>query len=88
MPSVKNHLRGDVLRSATQGICPIPGFKPLDEAKISELDIAIILDKHIFWLQVSVDQVLAVHELKDQNDLGGVESCIGTRHRPCLFQHI
>lgn len=61
---ILDDLRGDVLRGTTEGIGPIAGQESLDEAEISNLDVPILLHKHVLWFQVSVNQIFRVQVLK------------------------
>lgn len=73
MPNIEDDLRGDVLWCATESVGAIPRLQPLDEAKVCELEVAILSDKHILWLKVSVDQILPMQVLKHENYLSCVK---------------
>lgn len=88
MTRVEDHLGGDILRRPAQCVRTIPGLQSLDKAKICQLHVAIILNQDVLWLQVAVDQVLAMHELKDEDNLSRVESCEGASHGPNPLQNI
>lgn len=74
MTHIENNLGRDVLWSTTQGVGTVPSLQSLNEAEVSQLDEAVVLDKHIFRLQVAIDQVLPVHVLKNQYDLRSIEA--------------
>ena len=80
MPNVENDLRRNVLGRATQGVGAVPGLETLYEPKISQLYITIILHQYVFRLQISIDEVLTVHVLENENDLGAVEAYHCCRH--------
>jgi hypothetical protein len=61
----RQDFRSNVLWGATQSICPITNFKMPDRIKILKLEVAIIVDQNVFWLQVSVYELLVVHVIKD-----------------------
>lgn len=73
MAHVKDDLGCDVLRRATESISAVPRLQTLDEAEVCQLDEPSVLHQDILWLQIPVDQVLPVHVLKAEDDLGGVE---------------
>ena len=60
---VLNDFWGYVLWGATESVGPVTRHESLDEAKISKLDIPVLLDKHVLRLQVSVDKVKAMKVL-------------------------
>lgn len=54
---VLNDFRSDILRSSTEGISPVSWHKSLDKTKIRKLYVPILLDQHVLWLQVSINQI-------------------------------
>ena len=47
----------------------------LGQTKIGELDITLAVNEHIFWLQISVENVQTVQMLEGKKDVGCVELC-------------
>ena len=61
---ILDDLWGDVLWGTAESVGPIAGHESLDETEISNLDVPILLNKHVLWFQVSINQVLRVQVLK------------------------
>ena len=73
---VDDHFRSKILWRATEGIShAISRLLDLGEAKISELKVALAIEEHILWLQVSVDDPVDVEVLECEDDLSGVKAC-------------
>ena len=70
MALVLKDFRSQVFRSPTQGKSSI--FDDLGKPKVSEFKIPIWANQYIFRLQISVDDVLGVQVLENEDDL----SCI------------
>lgn len=45
------------------------------------LNVALLVDEKVLWLQVPVDEIERVQILEGQDDLGGVEACMGLAGR-------
>ena len=45
----------------------------LAHAVVGELDVALVIEKHVVQLQVSVDDAAFVQEIEGKTDLSGVE---------------
>ena len=88
MACVHDDLGWDVLRSTTQRVGPVPSFEPFDKAEISQLEVPTVLQQDILRLQVSVDEVLSMHVLEHEHDLGRVELDHLCVHAADLLQHI
>jgi hypothetical protein len=73
MTLVHEDLRSQILRSPAQRISSFSLLEVLDEAKIWQFEEAAFLDKHVLWLQISIDEVFSVEILESQDDLSGVE---------------
>lgn len=67
-----------ILSSATETLGVLHSRNVLfAQAKVCQLDVAVATDEHVLWLQVAVQDVLAVEVLKCQQDVGCVEpSCV------------
>jgi len=48
----------------------------LTKAKISNPDIPLEVNQHIFWLKVPVDDIFGMEELESQYDLRGIEESV------------
>ena len=57
MANIHYDLWSHVLRRATESVSAVPRLDLLDEAEIGQLHIAIVLDKYVLGLEISVDQV-------------------------------
>ena len=55
-----------ILRCTAEWICLFLWFQRLCKAEISQLDISILTHEDIFWLQVSIDNFLAMQVSKSQ----------------------
>lgn len=60
MANIKDDLRWNVLRRSAKSVGPVPGLQSLDEAKVREFYVAVLLDEYVLGLEVTVDQVLSV----------------------------
>ena len=68
---VQQHFRRQILRRAAEGVgAP---FALLREAEISQLEVAPLVDENVLWLEVAVDDILAVEVFKHADDLRSVE---------------
>jgi hypothetical protein len=79
MALVEQDLRGDVLRSATNGVSPLSDH--LRKAKVDELEEAVIPYHDVLWLEVSVTDIFIVQVLEDGDDLGSVKAKEGVKGR-------
>ena len=64
---VEEDLRGEVLRGATERVCA--RLAVLCEAEISQFEVALIVDKDILGLQITVDDVQRVQVFEHEGDL-------------------
>ena len=55
MPDVHDDLRRHVLRCAAQCVSALPWLDLLDKAEVSQLHVAIVLEKNILRLEIPVD---------------------------------
>lgn len=67
-----------ILRRATKGVRAFRRQQPLNEAKVGQLDESVVANEHVLWFQVSVNQVLTVHELECLKHLRYVEASTST----------
>ncbi len=80
------HLRGDVLRRATERVAAVMRPKVIArEAEVGELDMAIEVEENVLRLEVAIDDVLRVEVLDGQDDLYEVELSYSLRETG-LFQ--
>jgi hypothetical protein len=68
---VANNLWCQVVRGTAQ--CPRLVRDPLGKAKVSNLQVAVAVQKEVLGFQVSVDDIPLVQVLQGQRDFGGVE---------------
>ena len=71
---VEQNFGGDVLRRATNSIGSL--FYYFSKSVVDQLQIAIIRNHYIFWLQVPVDDVLRMQILKHTCYLSTIESML------------
>lgn len=71
---VLKDFRSQILWSSAQSESSI--FYVFGEPKVSEFEVAVSADEHIFWFEVSVDDILGVQVFEDQDDVGGVETSL------------
>ena len=69
MADVHDDFWSHVLWCATECISTIPRLELLDEPEISQLDVTIVLEKDIFRLEISVDQVHGMDVVEHNYDL-------------------
>lgn len=74
MAFVEENLGGNIFGSTTQGIGSVEDH--FSKAKICEFKVAIGVDEKIFRLQVSVNDVKAVHVFKNRGHLSGIEGSV------------
>ena len=68
---VQQHFGSEVLGRTAQSISA--RLAVLSEAEIGQLEVAFLVDKDIFWLKITVDDVERVEILEHQSDLGRIE---------------
>ena len=66
---VLNDFWSDVFWRTTEGVSPLTLANFLDEAKISELNVPILIHQNVFRLEISEYEVLCVEVLKAQHNL-------------------
>ena len=71
-------LRGEVLRSSTEGKGSI--FNLLGKTKIGQFEISISSNQNIFWFEVPVYDVFGVEVLKDENHVRCVEAVLNRKY--------
>lgn len=70
MTFAKNNFWGKILRSSTEGKGLIlPSQIDLGETKISDADVAVSVEEHILWLQISVKHASRVQVAQRFNEL-------------------
>ncbi len=81
---IQQDLWSNVFRRATQGVC----FEShsFGKPKVRDLQITTFVQQQVFWLQISINVVGNVHELKDENYLSAVESRSCVVKAPCFSQ--
>jgi hypothetical protein len=71
-----DHLRGEVLRRPAEGVGLVfLALSHLGEAEVSQLQVPILIEEDVLWLQVPVQNVLLVEMSKCQSDLRYHEAC-------------
>lgn len=85
---IQDNLRRDVLWGAAEGVSAIPGLQPLYKAKVSQLHVTIVLKQYVLGLEVPIDEVLPVHILKHEDDLGTVELDHVRSHSAQSLDHV
>jgi hypothetical protein len=86
---IEQNLRRYVFRSTTNGKGALRDN--LGEAKINHLEVAVISDHDVFWLQISVYDILSMQVLKNTDDLCPVELClpqIEVLHGPVVGEQV
>ena len=70
MPLFDDDLRGHVFRASTERICPefLLSFDRLGQTKVCDLDMPVQIQQYIFWLDISVQNLVFVDVLKSQKD--------------------
>lgn len=71
---VEQNFGGDVLRRATNSIGSL--FHYFSKSVVDQLQVTIVRNHYIFWLQVPVDDVLRMQILKDTSYLSTIESML------------
>jgi len=71
MSLIEQHLRGKVLLSSAESVGP--GLDNLCESEISQFKVTFVVNQYVFWLQVSVEDILGMQELEHGSDLRNVE---------------
>lgn len=71
---VEQNFGGDVLRRATNSISSL--FHYFSKSVVDQLQVTIVRNHYIFWLQVPVDDVLRMQILKDTSYLSTIESML------------
>ena len=75
MALVQQDLRSQVLSCTANALCIIVTVNVLfGEPEVCNFYVSVVADKHIFWLQVSVKNVLGVQMMQRQKYVRGVES--------------
>ena len=69
---VQQHLRRKIFGRPAKRVGS--RFAVLRETEIRKFQVPLVVDQNVFWLQVSVDNVLSVQVLEHQADLGSVKS--------------
>ena len=47
----------------------------LRETKVSNLDVTVICEEDVFWLEVAVDDVVCVEVVEGHSHFGGIKLC-------------
>ena len=83
-----DNLRREILWGAAESVghAAIRGLLDLGQAKICELEVTLRVEKHVLWLEISVDDTVLVQVLQGQGDLGGVETCSILREADLLAE--
>ena len=72
MTLVQKNLRSNILGRSTNSICALSDC--FGEAVIDQLKVAIISDHDVFWLKITVADVMTVKVLENRSDLGTIKS--------------
>jgi hypothetical protein len=87
MALIQDDFRSHILRCPAQSIGSLPRPNLLHEAIVGHLYVAVVLHKHIFWLEVPVDQIFAVEVLEAAEHGACVESSHVGLHLTDSLQH-
>lgn len=68
---IEEHFGRQVLGSPAQGVGP--SVAVLSEAEVGQLQVTLLVNQDVFRLQVTIHDVLRVHILKHQANLGRIE---------------
>ncbi len=74
MALVEEHLRSQVLRGPTKGVCFSSTGDYLCKAEVCEFEVAVLLDENVLGLEIAVDDILRVKVLEHGDDLRRIES--------------
>ena len=91
MSNTLNDFRGEVLRCTAKGVSfdgLIACLDPLlAQTKISDFQVAILVQQHIFWLQVSVYDAISMKTSNGFNELGCIKTGSSFR-KLCLLSQM
>ena len=63
------NLRSQILSSSAERLGSLIWLKEFGEAKISQLNVALFIYEHIFWLQVSMNDFICVQVTQSEQNL-------------------
>ena len=67
-------LWGQVFRSTTESGSGLAGVgEELCQTKVSQLNVAVLVDEHVLRLQVSMDDLMLVEDTDSEHELGSIE---------------
>ncbi len=71
---IQKHFRRQILGRSAQ--CVSSGLTVLSKAEICQLQVAVLVDENVLWLQISVDDVLRMQILKHKCYLRRIEPVV------------
>ena len=82
-----DHLRGEVVWGATEGVGLVAELHGiLCETDVGDAHVALRVQEHILWLQVAVDDLQHVKVMQGGADFTGVQLGLGLGKAPGLLQ--
>mmetsp|Transcript_41763 Transcript_41763/g.72484 ORF Transcript_41763/g.72484 Transcript_41763/m.72484 type:complete len:216 (-) Transcript_41763:370-1017(-) len=90
--AVHNHLWREVLGGAAEGGCgrfhgaQSKGGNSFGQAEVRQLDVAILVQQHVLWLQITVHNRVGVQMRQSQRNLGGIKAHHALGEAPQLLQ--
>lgn len=85
---VHYHLRGQVLRRAAESLRRLAIRESFGEAVVDDLEVAVLIDEHVFKLEVTVHDSLAVQVADSHRNLHGVKRDNGLGQSLSCLEHL